>query len=244
VDGSGNVIGSTSNALNVNLSSSGLSNQSVNEAQINGVTPLMGNGTSGTGAQRVTLASDSTGQVTLASGTTTAVTQATASSLNAQVVGSVASGSSDSGNPVKMGGVAINAEQTAVTNGQRVNGVFDLTGRFINFPYANKENIVRGCATSTGTSDTSLIAAQGSGVKFYMVGYMISNIGGSAVNSGITFKDGPGGSTIWVSPAAANTGSAFVPPLPLSGTANTALYFAASTASTTITVCAVGFKGT
>lgn len=36
-------------------------NQSVNTAQINGVTPLMGNGASGTGAQRVTLASDSTG---------------------------------------------------------------------------------------------------------------------------------------------------------------------------------------
>lgn len=38
-------------------------NQSVNAAQINGVTPLMGNGASGTGAQRVTLASDSTGNI-------------------------------------------------------------------------------------------------------------------------------------------------------------------------------------
>ncbi len=35
-------------------------NQSVNVAQINGVTPLMGNGTAGTGAQRVTIASDNT----------------------------------------------------------------------------------------------------------------------------------------------------------------------------------------
>jgi len=35
-------------------------NQSVNEAQINGVTPLMGNGTTGTGSQRVTIASDNT----------------------------------------------------------------------------------------------------------------------------------------------------------------------------------------
>lgn len=38
-------------------------NQSVNVAQINGVTTTMGNGVSGTGVQRVTLASDSTGQV-------------------------------------------------------------------------------------------------------------------------------------------------------------------------------------
>ncbi len=35
-------------------------NQSSNIAQINGVTPLMGNGTTGTGSQRVTIASDNT----------------------------------------------------------------------------------------------------------------------------------------------------------------------------------------
>ncbi len=35
-------------------------NQSVNVAQINGVTPLMGNGTTGAGSQRVTIASDNT----------------------------------------------------------------------------------------------------------------------------------------------------------------------------------------
>lgn len=47
------------------------SNASSNIAQINGVTPLMGNGVSGTGAQRVTLASDSTGQVAIATGSNT-----------------------------------------------------------------------------------------------------------------------------------------------------------------------------
>jgi hypothetical protein len=35
-------------------------NQSVNTAQVNGVTPLMGNGVTGTGSQRVTIASDNT----------------------------------------------------------------------------------------------------------------------------------------------------------------------------------------
>lgn len=35
-------------------------NQSVNVAQINGITPLMGNGVTGTGSQRVTIASDNT----------------------------------------------------------------------------------------------------------------------------------------------------------------------------------------
>lgn len=46
-------------------------NQSVNVAQINGVTPLMGNGASGTGAARVTIANDSTGQIALAAGAAT-----------------------------------------------------------------------------------------------------------------------------------------------------------------------------
>jgi hypothetical protein len=41
----------------------------INTSQINGVAPTMGNGASGTGVQRVTLASDSTGQVALAAGT-------------------------------------------------------------------------------------------------------------------------------------------------------------------------------
>lgn len=49
-----------------------------------------------------------------------AVTQATASSLNAQVVGNVASGAADSGNPVKIGGkVETAAYGSALTNNTR-----------------------------------------------------------------------------------------------------------------------------
>lgn len=77
-------------------------NQTVNIAQINGVTPLMGNGVTGTGSQRVTIASDNTafavnstlsaettkviGTVNVAAAQTIGVTQATAASLNATVV--------------------------------------------------------------------------------------------------------------------------------------------------------------
>jgi hypothetical protein len=46
-------------------------NQSVNVAQINGVTPLMGNGVTGTGSQRVTIASDNTAFAVNASGVKT-----------------------------------------------------------------------------------------------------------------------------------------------------------------------------
>lgn len=46
-------------------------NQSVNVAQVNGVTPLMGNGVTGTGSPRVTIASDNTAFSVNASGTKT-----------------------------------------------------------------------------------------------------------------------------------------------------------------------------
>ena len=68
--GSITITGKSTNAVNaskiVKLATSGLvigalvANQSVNKAQINGVAPLMGNGVSGTGTQRVNIASDNT----------------------------------------------------------------------------------------------------------------------------------------------------------------------------------------
>lgn len=62
---------SNTNNLNVNIAASGASNISTNVAQMNGVATTMGNGVSGTGVQRVTIASDSTGQIALATGANT-----------------------------------------------------------------------------------------------------------------------------------------------------------------------------
>jgi hypothetical protein len=78
-------------------------NQSVNIAQVNGIAPLTGNGVTGPGAQRVTIASDNAafavtatlapettkviGTVNIAAAQTIAATQATAANLNATIVG-------------------------------------------------------------------------------------------------------------------------------------------------------------
>lgn len=65
------------------------SNVSTNLAQVNGATTLAGNGASGTGAQRVTIASDSTGQVAPAANATatgTAIYNNTALSSTKQAV--------------------------------------------------------------------------------------------------------------------------------------------------------------
>lgn len=69
---SGTEIGTSGNPIRTDPT--GTTTQPVNVAQMNGTTITMGNGVAGTGVQRVTLASDSTGTV--------AATQATAANLN------------------------------------------------------------------------------------------------------------------------------------------------------------------
>jgi hypothetical protein len=76
-------------------------NEPFNVAQINGVTPLMGNGASGTGAQRVTLANDSTGILASVGSITTAVTPGTAAGNLGKAEDAVA-GTGDTGIAVWM----------------------------------------------------------------------------------------------------------------------------------------------
>jgi hypothetical protein len=85
--GSGSVIA----LLKAIAASEIVTNRAVNVAQINGVTPLMGNGVTGTGSQRVTIASDNTAfAVNPASATTPVSTMNSASAnagLNAAIAG-------------------------------------------------------------------------------------------------------------------------------------------------------------
>jgi hypothetical protein len=62
-------------------------NQSVNESQINGVTPLMGNGVSGTGSQRINIASDNSAVANWGQGAT-----GSAVPTGAQYMGGIGSG--------------------------------------------------------------------------------------------------------------------------------------------------------
>jgi len=86
------------------------SNQSsvdTNQAKVSGTATSVNNGTTDAGTQRVTLSSDSTGQVIAR--------------------GNVASGVTDSGNPVKVGGV-YNTSPPTLTNGQRGDLQVDASG--------------------------------------------------------------------------------------------------------------------
>jgi hypothetical protein len=159
------------------------------------------------------------------------------------VGGPTASGSSIAANPVTVGARAQSAEATAVTNGQVVNLAASLTGKLITLPFANKENNLSGASTGiTSATNTSLIAAAGSGVKIYLTGFSCANTG--ATTSLIQFTSGSGGTVLWstINPAGAGTNGQINPPVATA--ANTALFFTTGSASTSQFCSVTGFSGT
>lgn len=114
VDGSGNVIASTSNALNVNISSSGLSNQSVNLAQVAGTTTDVNSGNTSAGSQRVVLAGGGTGTLSNVSGSASSVTLLAANSARR---GATITNDSSALLYVKFGATASTSSYTVVITG-------------------------------------------------------------------------------------------------------------------------------
>lgn len=168
------------------------------------------------------------------------VAQATASNLNAQVVGSVASGSADSGNPVKVGGRATQTEITAVTSGNRVDFMADINGKQVTLPYAVPERFVAGkTADITGTTDTAVIAAQGVGLRIYVTQITITN-SHATVGTWVNIKDGTS-ALYTVFAAAAGGGATITLPVPLRLTANTALNAANETTGSNTRISASGY---
>jgi len=117
----------------------------------------------------------------------------------------------------------------------------------ITSPFANKENLVQGATSVTGTTSTSLISAPGASTYIYVTSVSCFNSGSSGTT--VSFQNGSGGTTIWEGYAAASGGGFTLGfPTPIGGvnnmTANTALYFAAGTATTSLFCNASGYKGT
>ncbi len=89
---------------------------------------------------------------------TSVVTQSTASNLNAQVVGNVASGSADSGNAVKMGGV-YNTTNPTLTTGQRGDLQLDAKSRLEIIDSANLGTGTQGALSVTTTATEIRVGA-------------------------------------------------------------------------------------
>ena len=107
--------------------------------------------------------------------------------------GDVASGSSDSGNPVKIGLQARTTNPTAVSDAQRVNGIATKEG--VQLMTLNKPRSLRtdsGVVTlSSTTAETTILAAGASGVFHDVEAYWCANTSGTATR--IDFRDDTGG---------------------------------------------------
>lgn len=164
-----------------------------------------------------------------------AATQATASNLNAQVVGNIANGSSDSGNPVKIGGVGRTTNPTAVSDGQRVNGFFDAAGKQVVIMNGPRDLRVEGeVALTATTAETTLIAAGGAGV-FHDIEYLLIT-DTSVTGARLDFRDNTGGTIRFRvnTPGTGAIGTAtFMPPRPVKQTTANKNWTVQSSASVT-----------
>lgn len=140
----------------------------VSLAQIGTAATAAGNGVTNTGTQRVTLSSDGTGQVTLAAGAATIGALTANQSVNLAQVGGTntvtggvngsqgvgglaASGASNAGNPVKVGG-PFNTTQPTVTNGQAVDAQMTARGAQIVATGVDPFTVTGGYADGTSIS--------------------------------------------------------------------------------------------
>ncbi len=178
MDAAGNTRGAnvdSSNRLSVIADQNG-SNWTVNVAQINGVTPLMGAGNTGTGSPRVTLATDQAAIDLWGHG-------ATAASVPANIT--------------YQGKRGTTALPTAVSDGQSVGAMADKFGRAVTLVGTIRDLVGTQTTTiSASTSETTIVTAAGSGVFADLVMLIISNTSAST-NTRIDFRDATAGSVLF-----------------------------------------------
>ena len=168
--------------------------------------------------------------VTLAAGTNTN-----------EVVGDVAHDQPIAGNPIRVSGRALSADYAAVASGDTADLICDLNGKQIVMPYALPQNFVAGVtAAITGTSDTAVIASGGAGIRNYVTSFTVTNSHAS-VGTVVELKDG---STVIHRGYAAPNGGGYTAqfPVPLRGTAATAINAANVTTGSNTYVSASGFR--
>lgn len=174
-------------------------------------------------------------------GTTTVVNGGAVGTLGVGGVAANGTAIASSGNPVVEGGEAVSSEITAQTTAHSQVIVTDLSGKQITSPYANRENWASGTASATGTSSTSLIAAQGAGLKIYA---WVSCGNTGATTTAVAIQNGSGGTTLATIIVPAGGGNNDSGPIPLTGmSANTGLYFASGSSTTTLYCNARAFVG-
>jgi len=150
----------------------------------------------------------------------------------------------DSGNPIKQGFKATTSLTglTLVADADRTNGFAGVDGVQIVRPNCNLEDVVQERATNTDGASTAFVsglAAPGAGKRLWIKNIDISN--SSASFCTVDIRDGAAGSVLWTFPVPATGGVVKTFDPPLKCTANTALAYDASAATSTISISANGF---
>lgn len=197
---------------------------------------VVGGGTEAA-AMRVTIASDSTGVLSVDDngGALTVDGAVTASNC----AGDIASDSADSGNPVKVGGKAVNMDGTvpgtAVAEADRANFITDLYGRqLVDTTHPNFWSAIH--AFTEATTAHEIVAAPGAGLSLYLTDVILSN-GAVAGNMKIIEDTAAAADKIGVLYFAINGGAVINFKTPIKFTANKNLGLTSVTCTThTITV--------
>lgn len=161
--------------------------------------------------------------------------------LNNDVTGSGAHDSPISQEPFRISARARTSDYTAVSNDDTSDLVSDAVGKLITLPYSIPENFLSGVTAGiTGTANTSVIAAQGAGLRIYVTQILVTNAH-NTVNTVVEIKND---TTVIYRGFAAKGGGGFslTFPTPLRLAANVALQAANITTGSETYVSASGYK--
>jgi len=227
------------NAIGKLAANSGVDIGDVDVTTINGVAPAFGSGLRGATVQRVTIATDDVVPASQ-SGTWNVAT------LTTLTGGGVAHDGADSGNPVKIGAKASAtlSDDTMVANGDRTDATSDLDGALLvreSFPLGDL--ISERTSNTDGTSTASTNFGATASTRNYVTGYSIFRTDAGTTPIYVDFRDGTAGSVLWSVVLPPNGGAHIASSVPLfCTTANTALAYDVSAATTTVYISVTGFK--
>lgn len=148
-------------------------------------------------------------------------------------------------NGVYGAGLASSSEPTAATTGNLTGGFFDLAGKQVTSPYANRENQLRCAITLTASTSATTctgMGAQGASVKIYITDLTCTRNDAGTTASTLTLNDGA--TTIVDLPNNGGGGGySHTFNTPLQVAANTAFTVQSGTSLTSVHCSAAGFKG-
>lgn len=149
-----------------------------------------GSGTSGSATQRVIVDSSQLSALGQTTSAASAPVVIASDQSKVPVHGDTASGSSDANNPVKIGGVGRITNPTAVTDGQRVNGIFDKLGKQIVVGAIRDLKGNQQTSISNSTSETTIVTAVAS-TFLDLYGLILANTG--ATTTKVSIRDDTAG---------------------------------------------------